>query len=62
VAADGVDTGEANDAAQHGGDDDGVVGVAQDGDGVGDEVEGDREVGQQHEADSDAAGQGLVGR
>jgi hypothetical protein len=59
--AHGIEAGAAYDAAQHRGDDDGAVGVAQDRDEIGDRVEGYRQVDQQqHQADADAAGQRFV--
>jgi hypothetical protein len=47
VGSDGVEAGAADDATQHGGDDDGVIGISEDGHEVGDEINGNSEIGQQ---------------
>lgn len=61
VDADRVEPGTAAEAAQDGGDDDGVVGVPEDVDEVRHQVDGQREVGQQQpKPDADAAGECLV--
>jgi hypothetical protein len=47
LAADRLDAGVAHGPAKDGGDDDGIVGIAQDRDEVGPQVEGECDVGQQ---------------
>lgn len=61
MPSDGVEAGSADGGAEHRDDDDGVVGVAEDRDEVGDEVDGQGQVGQQEaQSDADAAGQVAV--
>jgi hypothetical protein len=60
VGSDGVEAGAADDATQHGGDDDGVVGITEDGHEVRDEINGNSEIGQQqHKPDAHPMREGL---
>lgn len=62
MRSDGVEAGAAHDAAQDGGDDDGVVCVAEDGDEVRNQISRDCQIGrQQRQPDADAAGKDAVG-
>ena len=61
VGSDGVEAGPADDAPQHGGDDDGVVGITEDGHEVRDEINGNSEIGQQqHKPDAYSMREGFV--
>jgi hypothetical protein len=63
VPGEGVGVGAVDDGTQDERDDDGVVAVAENGDEVGDEVDGQDELAQQPEADPDAPGQvGISGQ
>ena len=59
--SDGIEPCTADDAAQYSGDDDGVVGITEDWHEVGDEIDGESEVGQQQsKPDAHSTREGLV--
>src|SRR4029453_14744090 len=61
VGSDRVEPGAADNTAQHGNDNDGVVGVAEDRYEIGDEIDRNSKGGQQQaKPDPDSAGEGLV--